>query len=73
MKLANGELFLPLLRRKRVLDSEDSNLQKHSSKIAGDKKIQSQISGYNETPVHGVSKGKYVVLYITCEVIMSFK
>ncbi|XP_046856371.1 uncharacterized protein LOC124449486 [Xenia sp. Carnegie-2017] len=57
MKLANGELFLPLLRRKKVLDSEDSNLQKHPNKTAGDKKIQSQISGYNETPVHGVSKG----------------
>ena len=59
--MSNGQLFQPLEQRKKLLESEEFFLQKYHEKNGGCKQeIQRNVMGFNETPVHGVPKGKYV-------------
>lgn len=57
IKLSNGQLFQPLEQRKKLLESEDFFLQKYHEKN-GKRRLRSMVTSFNETPVHGVPKGK---------------
>ena len=61
--MSNGQLFPPLDQRKKLLESEEFFLQKYQEKNGGNscqQAIKCNMTSYNETPVHGVSKGKWV-------------
>jgi hypothetical protein len=60
VKKSNGQLFLPLEQRKKLLESEEFFLQKYQEKNGGCKQAitSCNVTSFNETPVHGVSKGK---------------
>ena len=59
--MSNGQLFQPLEQRKKLLESEEFFLRKYHEKNGECKQdIPNSVTSLNETPVHGVSKGKYV-------------
>ena len=57
--MPNGQLFQPLEQRKKLLESEDFFLQKYQAKNGVRKQAAARnVTSYNETPVHGATKGK---------------
>jgi hypothetical protein len=59
IKMPNGQLFHPLEQRKKLLESEEFFLQKYQDKNGERQRaIARNVTGFNETPVHGATKGK---------------
>ena len=57
--MPNGQLFPPLEQRRKVLASEEFFLQKYQEKNGVCKPaVARNLTSFNETPVHGVPKGK---------------